>query len=106
MTIRTELLEFLLEGMIQIETEIGLSGVIRTRLHQGEMDVHIGGASHLTREPIGKVHHQVGTRKKGGNQDRMDMGGKIGAFQGRNIQSLQMVIGDKREVQAELREVQ
>ena len=98
MTIRTELLEFLLEGMIQIETEIGLSGVIRTRLHQGEMDVHIGGASHQTREPIGKVHHQVRTRKKGGNQDKMKKGGKIGAFQGKIIQSLQMVIGDKKVV--------
>ena len=106
MTIRKELLEFLIEGMIQIETEIGLSGVIRTRLHQGEKDVHIGGASHQTREPIRKVHHQVRTRKKGGNQDKMNRGGKIGAFQGKDIQSIQMVIGDKKEVQAELREVQ
>ena len=91
-------MEFLLEGMIQIETEIGLSGVIGTRLHQGEKKGHTGGANHLPRELIDKVHHLMRTRKKQGIQDKMNKGDKIGAFKGKDIQSLQMVIEDKKEV--------
>ena len=105
MRIRTKLLEFLqegmeflLEGMIQIETEIGLSGVKGTRLHQEEKKGHTGGANHLPRELIDKVHHLMRTRKKQGIQDKMNKGDKIGAFKGKDIQSLQMVIEDKKEV--------
>ena len=56
-------MKFLLEGMIQIETEIGLSGVIGIRLHQEEKKGHTGGANHLPGELIDKVNHLMRTRK-------------------------------------------
>ena len=55
-------MEFLLEGMSQEGTEIGLSKVTETRFHQEEKKGQTGKAKHLQREILVKAGHLVRKR--------------------------------------------
>ena len=92
-------MEFLLEGMIREGTEIGLSKVIETRVHQEEKKGQTEKEKHLQGGIIVRAGHLV--RKE--IQEKMTKGEEIEVSKDKEIQNHQreqekMTREDKKEV--------